>query len=179
MLDLMMAKETLRDMFMYYEDLEFKFRGWVHALIILLFTVGTWALSNYVFNFGWCATAFLITISIFIIVTIYGSNIYFGNNSNDTDLSNFCGMIAGICMIVGLIFGLCSLLTTQSSLTKYDRFKPDTIVHTNNSVIAIFGDNTRTSYSITDYKNPNLMICKDMTWNDWNVRTSDKYYICN
>lgn len=176
MLDLMMAKEAIHDMFMYYErdELKFYFRRWVHIFIFLLFSVGTWALSNYVFDFGCLATIVLVTITTGIVSLLYAFNI------EDRELfEKVAGLIFGICTIVIIFGGIGTLATSRDSLTKIERFKPDTIVHSNKScVIVIYGDQTRTSYSAKDYNNPNLMMCKEMRWNDWNIRISDRYYIC-
>ena len=61
---------------------------------------------------------------------------------------------------------------------KTETYIPIDIIKTNTKIIIVGKTHTLESTNIADLMNENIKICKDENINAWNIRISDKWYLC-
>ena len=96
----------------------------------------------------------------------------------DSDLV-YCILLT-VFAISMLIYGLgCAASFSDIHKTiKTETYAPINIIKTNTKIIIVGKTNTLESTNIADLMNENIKICKDENINSWNMRISDKWYIC-
>ena len=78
--------------------------------------------------------------------------------------------------VYGLV-GMCGLADIHKTI-KTETYIPIDIIKTNTKIIIVGKTHTLESTNIADLMNENIKICKDENINAWNIRISDKWYIC-
>lgn len=97
----------------------------------------------------------------------------------DSDLV-YCILLT-VFAISMLIYGLgCTASFSDIHKTiKTETYAPINIIKTNTKIIIVGKTHTLESTNIADLMNENIKICKDENINAWNMRISDKWYICD
>ena len=80
-------------------------------------------------------------------------------------------------MIVYGLVGMCGLADIHKTI-KTETYIPIDIIKTNTKIIIVGKTHTLESTNIADLMNKNIKICKDENINAWNIRISDKWYLC-
>ena len=96
----------------------------------------------------------------------------------DSDLV-YCILLT-VFAISMLIYGLgCTASFSDIHKTiKTETYAPINIIKTNTKIIIVGKTHTLESTNIADLMNENIKICKDENINAWNIRISDKWYLC-
>lgn len=86
---------------------------------------------------------------------------------------------ASLCGMFGVVFIANMATATNELRTEIVKHKPDTIVHTPNTVVLFFGDDSRSSSNVSEYNSKSPAICQKRIWNWFNVQQTDKWYVCD
>ena len=87
-------------------------------------------------------------------------------------------MLFILSMFVYGLVGMCGLADIHKTI-KTETYIPIDIIKTNTKIIIVGKTHTLESTNIADLMNTNIKICKDENINAWNIRISDKWYICD
>lgn len=99
-------------------------------------------------------------------------------NNYDSDLV-YCILLTvfAISMVIYGVGGAASFVDIHKKI-KTETYIPINIIKTNTKIIIVGKTHTLESTNIADLMNENIKICKDENINAWNMRISDKWYIC-
>ena len=86
-------------------------------------------------------------------------------------------MLFILSMFVYGLVGMCGLADIHKTI-KTETYIPIDIIKTNTKIIIVGKTHTLESTNIADLMNKNIKICKDENINAWNIRISDKWYLC-
>jgi len=100
-------------------------------------------------------------------------------NNYDSDLV-YCILLTvfAISMVIYGVGGAASFVDIHKKI-KTETYIPINIIKTNTKIIIVGKTHTLESTNIADLMNENIKICKDENINAWNMRISDKWYICD
>ena len=96
----------------------------------------------------------------------------------DSDLV-YCILLTvfAISMLIYGLGGTASFVDIHKTITT-ETYMPTNIIKTNTKIIIVGKTYTLESTNIADLMNENIKICKDENINAWNIRISDKWYLC-
>lgn len=97
-------------------------------------------------------------------------------------INNYCGWSNGsftsLVGLIGVLFVASAVTASNILRTEIIKHKPDTVVHTPNTVVLFCGDDSRSSGNVSLYNSTSPVICQKREWNWFNVQQRDKWYIC-